>query len=377
MNHRERIKAILHYEDYDALPIVHFGFWPETLDKWVSEGYISYTPEEIKAATVNGSDAEAVLAEQLGFDFNWYSVLWDKAGWISLYPKFEKKVVKELEDGSYHMQNEEGMIVLQREGATGIPSEIGYTLKDRRSWEESYLPRLQANADRVNSERIAYFEAMESIRERPVGLYLGSLFGQIRNWMGIVGVSYLYADDEDLYDEIINTVGDLCYKCTKRLLDSGIEFDFAHFWEDICFKNGPLVSPAVFAEKVGPHYKRITDLVNSHGIDVVSLDCDGVIDALVPIWLENGVNTMFPIEVGVWDAEITPWREKYGRVLRGVGGMRKHALSQDRAAVDREIERMKPLVELGGFIPCPDHRLPINVKWELVQYYTDKIKENF
>jgi len=291
---------------------------------------------------------------------------------------FTPKVIETLPDGSRKYLDSDGAIILQKDSVTNsIPAEVGHTLTDRASWEEHYVPRLQYNEDRFDDDELGKLARASATRTEPLGVYCGSLFGQIRNWMGIVGVSYLYADDEDLYDEIINTVGDLCYKCTKRLLDSGIEFDFAHFWEDICFKNGPLVSPAVFAEKVGPHYKRITDLVNSHGIDVVSLDCDGVIDALVPIWLENGVNTMFPIEVGVWDAEITPWREKYGRVLRGVGGMRKHALSQDRAAVDREIERMKPLVELGGFIPCPDHRLPINVKWELVQYYTDKIKENF
>ena len=26
-------------------------------------------------------------------------------------------------------------------------------------------------------------------------------------------------------------------------LATGIPFDYGHFWEDICFKNGPLVNP--------------------------------------------------------------------------------------------------------------------------------------
>ena len=128
-----------------------------------------------------------------------------------------------------------------------------------------------------------------------------------------MGVSYLYADDEDLYTEIIDTVGELCYRLAERVLQTGIQFDFGHFWEDICFKNGPLVIPQVFREKVGPHYKRITELLHAHGIDIVSLDCDGSIDTLMPTWLENGVNTMFPIEVGTWRASIAPWRAQYGR----------------------------------------------------------------
>ena len=161
------------------------------------------------------------------------------------------------------------------------------------------------------------------------------------------------------------------------MLEAGAKFDFAHFWEDICFKNGPLIMPAVFAAKAGPHYKRITDLVHRHGIDIVSLDCDGCIDALMPIWLENGVNTMFPIEVGTWEASIAPWREKYGREMRGVGGMDKVVFSRDRAAVDAEVERLKPLVELGGYIPCPDHRIAPDAKWELVQYYCERMRRTF
>ncbi|MCQ2446938.1 MAG: hypothetical protein MJ141_08660, partial [Clostridia bacterium] len=154
----------------------------------------------------------------------------------------------------------------------------------------------------------------------------------------------------------------------------GIQFDYAHVWEDICFKNGPLVIPAVFEELVGPHYKAVTDLVHAHGLDIVSLDCDGKIDSLVPIWYENGVNTMFPIEVGVWGAEIKPWREKYGKGLRGIGGMDKRVFAADYAAVDKEIERLRPLIELGGYLPCPDHRIAPDAKWENVQYYTDKMQ---
>ena len=185
------------------------------------------------------------------------------------------------------------------------------------------------------------------------------------------------ADDEDLYREIIDTNAELSYKVVKKVLEAGIDFDYAHYWEDICFKNGPLVRPEVFAEVVGPHYKKTTQLLNEYGIDIVSLDCDGWIDKLIPIWLENGVNTMFPIEVGTWNASIAPWREQYGKKLRGVGGMDKRVFAHDKAAVDAEIERLKPLVELGGYIPCPDHRIAPDAKFELVQYYCEQFRKVF
>ena len=212
---------------------------------------------------------------------------------------------------------------------------------------------------------------------RPVMLEAGSLIGIIRDMLGVEELSYLYADDEELYREIIDTVAEDQYDNVKTALERGLRPDVAHFWEDICYKNGPLVTPAVFAELVGPHYKRMTSLLKAYGCNIVSLDCDGCIDTLLPIWLENGVNTMFPIEVGTWHASIAPWREKYGRELRGVGGMNKNVFAMDYAAVDKELERLRPLVELGGYIPCPDHRIPLGAKWENIQYYCERFREIF
>ena len=41
MNNRQRVHAIMNYENYDRMPVVHFGLWDETLEKWVREGHIS------------------------------------------------------------------------------------------------------------------------------------------------------------------------------------------------------------------------------------------------------------------------------------------------------------------------------------------------
>ncbi|MGN1141919.1 MAG: uroporphyrinogen decarboxylase family protein, partial [Oliverpabstia sp.] len=270
------------------------------------------------------------------------------------------------------MRDEQGLLVLEKPGIVSIPSVIGTSLTDRKSWEELYLPRLQWQTNRVNTEFLQSLTSSEN-RDIPIGLHCGSLIGYIRNLLGVEQLSYLYVDDEDLYAEIIDTIANLAYQCVERALKSGAKFDYAHFWEDICFKNGPLISPHVFEEYVGPHYKKITSLLNQYGIDIVSVDCDGLIDSLLPIWLENGVNTMFPIEVGTWKASIAPWRQKYGKELRGVGGMNKTVFAKDYKAIDEEIERLKPLIELGGYIPCPDHRIAPDAKFENVQYYCEKM----
>lgn len=362
MNNAERALAILNYESYDRMPVVHFGYWNETLEKWMNEGRLS---KKLKKKDKHSwhNEAWAVAGSKLGFDFEWDPRFVARP---SLFPHFRKKVVQTFPDGSTHVQDGNGVIILQTPDAVSIPAEIDHLLKDRATWEKHYKPRLKWSEKRILHRDVPSTDA-------PRGIFCGSMIGTIRDILGIVGLSYLMVDDEELLDEIIQTFSEIAFKNVKAVLESGQKFDYGHFWEDICFKNGPLVNPEMFAEKIGPHYKQITQELNRHGINIVSVDCDGCIDDLLPIWLENGVNTMFPIEVGTWNASIEPWRKKYGKEVRGVGGMNKNVFAMDRAAIDAEIERLKPLIALGGYIPCPDHRIPPTAEWDLVCYYCERM----
>jgi uroporphyrinogen decarboxylase len=375
--------ALLRYQHYDRLPIVHFGYWRETLEKWAEEGHVS--ADEAREWR-DGNPTDRRVSARLGFDLDWHSIFGPS---VRLDPGFERTVVQEFADGSRHVLDRNGVVIQEKPGAGSIPAEVEHTLTDRESWEKHYKWRYQWKEERVTTAHVLVGDSylrwddggleflQRDERDFLYGLFCGSLYGQIRDVVGLVGSAYLQVDDEELFDEIIDTVGDLCYRTTKYVLEAGARFDFAHFWEDIAFKTGPLVAPTVFREKVGPHYRRITDVVREHGIDIVSLDCDGKIDELIPIWLENGVNTMFPIEVGTWNASIEPWRAQYGSELRGVGGTNKTVFSKDRAAVEEEVDRVSRLVELGGYIPCPDHRIPPDAEWELVSYYCELLRERF
>ena len=350
------------------MPAVHFGYWTELLDEWAQQGHIS---KDLVKSWSDGNAADRELDKLLGWDFNWARTTGANVG---LFPAFEYKILEKLPDGFLRVQNYDGLIERIREGATSIPAEDDYQLKDRASFESLYKPKMQFCKERVPYE---YFqnEFQKTVDpDLPIGIFLGSVLGSIRNILSVIGLSYTICDDYELLAEIIDTYAEMQYTCVEEVLKTGAKFDFGHYWEDICFKNGPLISPVMFEELCAKHYKKRNDLCHRYGIDIISLDCDGVTDKLLPIWFENGVNTMFPIEVGTWGDQFEPARKCYGKGMLGVGAMDKTALRKDKAAVDAEIARMQRLADLGGFIPCPDHRLMPGSKWELVQYYADKIK---
>lgn len=371
MNTRERCMNILHYRNVDRMPAVHFGYWKELLQEWADQGHIS--KELAVAARGDGSAGQKELDKILGWDSVWGCSVSASMG---LSPAFEQKVLEVLPDGCQRIVTKKGVIERVKPGIVSIPSEDDYLLKDREAFETLFRPRMQYFDGRVDGEALkAKFEQKRE-GDTPVGIFLGSVMGQIRDITTVMGMSYLlYDEDEDLFADIVDTYAEMQYRCVEKVLELGLPFDFGHFWEDICFKSGPLLSPTTFNELTAKHYKKRTDLCHKYGIDIISLDCDGVTEALIPTWLENGVNVLFPIEVGVWGDQFEPARKKYGERLLGVGGMDKTAFRKDKAAVDAELERMKRLASMGGFIPCPDHRMMPGSKFELVQYYVEELKK--
>jgi len=370
-NPAENMLAILHYQDYDAVPVLDFGYWDELLIEWRDAHLLtSEECELLEGPNPQYAKVSTMVSRRQGFDEVYASIGFN----AHLFPTFEPRVIKTFPDGRIHRQNRDGVIVLDIPGAVGIPTEIEHTLVDRASWEKEYLPRMQWSEKRLGENLAERIAAVNNRPDRITCFHVGSGIGTIRNILGIVGLSYMQMDDPELLHEIVRTFADISYRGVKIMLEAGLRPQMAHYWEDISFNHGPLVTPTFFREEIVPFYQRTTSLLREYGCDLVSVDSDGKLDELVPLFLEGGVNIMFPIEIGTWKTDFSNWRKLHGRELRGIGGMNKHVLSYDKAAVDAELERLRPWIELGGYIPCPDHRLPPGTKWELVQYYTDRFR---
>ena len=116
---------------------------------------------------------------------------------------------------------------------------------------------------------------------------------------------------------------------------------------------------------------RFLEIFRIGGCVLGQVDCDGNPHVIVANWIEEGVNIMFPIEVGA-GADPAAWRQEFGKDVLLRGGIRKHAVAEGGAAIDAELERMRPLLEQGGCIPHLDHLVPPDVSYANYCTYLEK-----
>ncbi len=362
MNARERFHATMHYRPRDRSPICDFGFWEETIVLWHEQGLPSWVTYDHYDGTHT--------SRYFGMD-----ALGGGPGvHVGMWPAFEEKVIEDRGDHEL-VQQSNGVIVLRKKFMGSIPEHHGHLLVDRASWEKHYQWRL----DPDTPDRYPNWEEARKLWDdpqcsHPRSLGGGSLYGWLRDWMGLEAVSYLVYDDPALFEEMVVTIGDLVVEAHRRAFEHGGKFDVCCFWEDMCYNSGPLLPPNLFRKYLVPQYRRITDQCRAHGCDVSWVDCDGKIDELLPLWLEGGVNCMFPIEVGTWGADPVRYRKQYGRELLLVGGFDKRILARTKREIEREVHRLAPLVEEGGYIGLCDHRVPPDVPYANYLFYLETIR---
>jgi len=208
----------------------------------------------------------------------------------------------------------------------------------------------------------------------PISLEVGGFYGYLREWIGSERILYMFYDDPVLIEDMMEQMLYLEIEVIKRVVKD-IRVDMATFWEDMCYKAGPLISPAMVRRFMMPRYKKITDLLRSNGVDVIYLDSDGNIEQLVPLWLESGINYLWPFEVAAGNDAVA-LRKKYGKDLIIGGTIDKRALAKGKEAIKEEVMSKVPfLLGQGGYLPTTDHGVPPDVTFENYCYYINLMRE--
>ncbi|NJD03381.1 MAG: hypothetical protein FIA99_12495 [Ruminiclostridium sp.] len=357
MTDRERFNNQMHYKPVDRSFNMEFGYWEENYREWSI-----FTENNI----TNEDEAN------IFFNFDVIHSI-DGNRWLS--PAYENKVIEET-DTTKIMMNGDGLLAeVPRDGHDTIPHYIKATIVTPEDWKKCKEERM----NRADPARKLNVEALKKLhpedREYPLGVNCGSMIGKIRDMLTFEGLAYACFDYPDMVEDMVETSCLLVEDFLDQVLPH-FNFDFASGWEDICFKNGPIVSVDFFKEVVMPRYKRISKKLHAHGIDLWYTDCDGDVRPILPYFLEGGINCLFPFEVNgcAHPAELL---NEYGKELRIMGGVDKIQLKAGREAIKAYLESLAPLVERGGYIPFCDHRCPPDVSVENYLYYLDLKEKMF
>ncbi len=356
---RERFQRTMHYQHVDYVSHLEFGYWDELKEDWMQGGYL---PQSFRQE--DGSIPDGLVEEFFGIEqFAWWG---PKLGAQPLRP------VEVLQRTEERILYRDGLgVVLQEQlaGSRTIPHFVEFPIRDRATWEafrDEFLdpdhPQRQLHAeDLERGRRIARLSRL------PVAVGFGSFIGWVRDWVGFENLAFMSIDDPDLVEEMVAHLASMALKLLPEVLACG-PLDAAAGWEDIAFNSGPILNPRFFAERIMPHMRPVMQLLRQHGVDVIWTDCDGNILHLVPLWLDVGLNCMFPLEVNPGNEPVA-LRKEYGRDLLIRGGFDKMVLHRGREAILQELKRLEPLVAEGGFIPHVDHRCPAQVPWDTYCYY--------
>lgn len=355
MTARERFNAQMHYQPVDRCFNMEFGYWNENFKIW----------KMFKDNNIT-SNEEANIFFNFDKIQNIHVNMW-------MNPPFEVRVIEESEKTKIVI-NPDGLLAeVLKDNHQTIPHYIKSSISCPEDWKKVKEERFS------QKNRIIDIEALKKRypkdRDYPLGIYCGSMIGKVRDMLTFEGLCYAVHDYPDMVEDMVETACCLVEDAIDRLI-LHFDFDFASGWEDICFKNGPIVSPDFFKNVVMPRYKRINKKLKKHGIDIWYTDCDGDVRKIMPYFLEGGINCMFPYEVNgcCHPADIF---EEYGKELRLMGGVDKLQLIKGKTEIKEYLEGIAPLVERGGYIPFCDHRCPPDVSEENYLYYLDLKEEMF
>ncbi len=366
MNERERFRETLLFGNPDKVPLSPGGPRESTLEAWHQQGL----PDGVRWYVH--------LMRHLGLDYAPSTQPHVALGVsFKMIPTFEEKVL-EHRDGHYVVQDWMGAIteISDRYDYTYIRAAKDFVtrkwhsfpVKARQDWEE----KLKWRYDPQHPERFPqdFEDRCRALKNRDYVLRLtvNGPFWQLREWCGLEHLCILMVEQPDFVREMIDFWTDFVLQTLIPILER-VELDYFQVSEDMGYKMHSMISPAMAREFLQPTWRTWAEVIKGSGCPIYSVDSDGYMDELFPLWIDAGFNCCFPVEVAAGN-DIVAYRKKYGRRMAYLGGLDKRALAAGGDVMRAELMRVvPPLLEEGGFIPGCDHGVPPDISWpNFVEY---------
>lgn len=182
---------------------------------------------------------------------------------------------------------------------------------------------------------------------------------------------YAFYDYPELYHQICEDLLEWQIKTLHKFAQY-MKADFMTIAEDMSYNHGSLISKELFDEFMAPYYKRLIPEIKKYGTRVF-VDTDGRVDDLIPWFMECGVEGILPLErqAGV---DLVEYRKKYPDFLF-IGGFDKMCLMKGKEEIEKEFNRLLPVIESGKYMLGVDHQTPPGTTMENYRYYIKLLRE--
>lgn len=359
---KERFDRILKHQPVDRVGLFEV-FWRETAQKWSSQGHFA-RPEMVSDHF--GLDVRRTGGEITPGDYHIVNLMADiDAG---------EQVIEETESSKL-IRDGNGALLRWLKGGSGAPEHVDFTVKDRRGWEEHIRPYLldeRTYARRINFS--SYRELRTKCAREDRFLTCG-VVGPFDQMSPMCGHEYLLIGMA-LDGEWVRDMADLYATVMIRLLEilfnrEGLP-DGLWVWDDLGFRNGPFMSPAMFRALLYPAHKKLFDFAHSCGLPVI-LHCDGYVEALIPSLIEAGIDCLQPLEVKA-GMDLLKLKKRFGNQIALIGGMDVRVLeTNDRQAVEAELLSKLPGAMAGsGYVLQVDHSVSPLVEYETYKFFVER-----
>ena len=190
--------------------------------------------------------------------------------------------------------------------------------------------------------------------------------------MGIEPHMYAFYDQPELIHDINGYILKIYLEKLTKVLDI-VPADVVYIMEDLSGKNGPMISPGLFDEFIGSYYKRLIPVLKGKGVRHVFVDTDGDFKKLIPNFIEAGVEGFLPMDVNA-GMDIVAVRKEFPDI-KFIGAFNKLCISEGKEAIDREFDRILPVIRQGGYLPGCDHQVAPFATFNNYRYYIKRLKE--
>ncbi len=358
MTSRERMIETLLFGAPDRVPLVPGMGRESTLKVWHEQGLPQNVDNVVEYAYRQAGGTLPWPANGKGFPIN-----------SRMMPQFEEKVLEE-KDNSRVVQDWKGNVCEIGKEYTPAYLREAFDFCTRRwikcpveswaDWENMKHRYNPASPERYpdNPEKLGRELAD---RDNFLEIHFSGPFWQLREWVGFEGLCMMFYDDPDLVRDMVRFWEDFIAGMLENILKY-VTPDSLHLSEDMAYKSFSMISPQMVEEFLLPTYQRWGQIVRDAGVPLYGIDSDGYMGELIPVWLKAGVNFCDPIEVAAGN-DINAFRREFGHKMAYRGGVDKRAMARGGETLENEIERLRPVVEDGGFVPGCDHGVPSDVSW--------------